>query len=85
MSTLNLSGVLAVLCLNASLLFHFKRSRDVAELHANMTFDPAKINLQKTQNQCEHKGRTSACVNILVCFEYKVKSDKKTIKSAGEK
>lgn len=57
-------------------------SRDVAELHANMTFDPVKINLQKAQNQCEHKGRTSACVKISVCFEYKVKSDKKTIKSA---
>uniref|UniRef100_H3CQ26 Integrin subunit alpha 1 n=1 Tax=Tetraodon nigroviridis TaxID=99883 RepID=H3CQ26_TETNG len=47
-------------------------SRDVAELHANLTFDPTKINLQ--QAQCEHGGRRSTCVTANVCFSYSVKS-----------
>uniref|UniRef100_A0A4W6C4J1 Integrin subunit alpha 1 n=1 Tax=Lates calcarifer TaxID=8187 RepID=A0A4W6C4J1_LATCA len=49
-------------------------TRDVAELHANMTFDPVKINLQ--QAQCEHAGRKSVCVKTKVCFIYSIKSDK---------
>uniref|UniRef100_A0A8D3BUL3 VWFA domain-containing protein n=1 Tax=Scophthalmus maximus TaxID=52904 RepID=A0A8D3BUL3_SCOMX len=51
-------------------------SRDVAELRANMTFDPVKINLQQSQYQCEHSGRKSMCVTTEVCFVYSVKSDK---------
>ncbi|XP_076014557.1 integrin alpha-1 [Genypterus blacodes] len=51
-------------------------SRDVAELHATMTFDPVKINLQQSQFQCEHAGRLTTCVNVEVCFNYKIKSDK---------
>uniref|UniRef100_A0A8C5EIZ7 VWFA domain-containing protein n=1 Tax=Gouania willdenowi TaxID=441366 RepID=A0A8C5EIZ7_GOUWI len=50
-------------------------SRDVAELHANMTFNPSKINLQQTQHQCDHGGRKSVCVMTEVCFAYSVKSD----------
>uniref|UniRef100_A0AAQ6A0T3 VWFA domain-containing protein n=1 Tax=Amphiprion ocellaris TaxID=80972 RepID=A0AAQ6A0T3_AMPOC len=50
-------------------------SRDVAELHANMTFNPAKINLQQSQHQCEHGGRKSVCVTTEVCFFYSIKSD----------
>ncbi|XP_008289908.1 integrin alpha-1 [Stegastes partitus] len=50
-------------------------SRDVAELHANMTFSPAKINLQQSQHQCEHGGRKSVCVTTEVCFFYSIKSD----------
>lgn len=51
------------------------RSRDVAELRAELTFDPAKINLQQAQHQCEHGGRRSACVKVEVCFAYRVKSE----------
>lgn len=51
------------------------RSRDVAELRANLTFDPAKINLQQAQYQCEHGGHRSACVKAEVCFAYRVKSE----------
>lgn len=53
------------------------RSRDVAELRAELTFDPAKINLQQAQHQCEHGGRRSACVKVKVCFAYKVKSEQR--------
>ncbi|XP_037608063.1 integrin alpha-1 isoform X2 [Sebastes umbrosus] len=59
-------------------------SRDVAELRANMTFDPVKINLQQTQNQCEHGGRKSACVTTEVCFVYSVKSDNQDVNAAAE-
>ncbi|KAM6902083.1 integrin alpha-1 [Xenentodon cancila] len=59
-------------------------SRDVAELHANMSFNPAKINLQQSQHQCEHGGRRSACVVTEVCFRYHIKSDKKSLNSAAE-
>uniref|UniRef100_A0A3B3ZEI7 VWFA domain-containing protein n=1 Tax=Periophthalmus magnuspinnatus TaxID=409849 RepID=A0A3B3ZEI7_9GOBI len=52
-------------------------SRDVAELHANMTFDPPKIRLQQAQYQCEHNGRKSVCVKTQVCFVYTIKSDNK--------
>lgn len=52
-------------------------SRDVAELHANMTFDPPKIRLQQVQYQCEHNGRKSVCVTTEVCFVYNVKSENK--------
>ncbi|XP_026130342.1 integrin alpha-1 [Carassius auratus] len=48
-------------------------SRDVAELLANMTFDPDKINLQQT---CQVQGRTTVCVKTEVCFQYRIKSDK---------
>ncbi|KAI4875226.1 hypothetical protein NFI96_010697, partial [Prochilodus magdalenae] len=51
-------------------------SRDVAELHANMTFDLNKINLQ--QPTCLINGRETVCVNTTVCFTYKVKSEKET-------
>uniref|UniRef100_A0A7N8WRQ4 Integrin, alpha 1 n=1 Tax=Mastacembelus armatus TaxID=205130 RepID=A0A7N8WRQ4_9TELE len=54
-------------------------SRDVAELHANMTFDPVKINLQ--QSQCEYGGRKSVCVKTEVCFFYSIKSDNKDLTS----
>uniref|UniRef100_A0AAV2IRU2 Reverse transcriptase domain-containing protein n=1 Tax=Knipowitschia caucasica TaxID=637954 RepID=A0AAV2IRU2_KNICA len=52
-------------------------SRDVAELQANMTFDPPKIRLQKAQYQCEHNGRKSVCVTTEVCFVYTIKSENK--------
>ncbi|CAJ1070776.1 integrin alpha-1 [Xyrichtys novacula] len=57
-------------------------SRDVAELRANMTFDPAKINLQ--QAQCEHGGRKSVCVKTKVCFAYSIKSDQQGSDSTAE-
>uniref|UniRef100_A0A672IG08 VWFA domain-containing protein n=1 Tax=Salarias fasciatus TaxID=181472 RepID=A0A672IG08_SALFA len=57
-------------------------SRDVAELHANMTFNPAKINLQQAQHQCEHGGRKSVCVVTEVCFDYSVKSDNQDLQSS---
>ncbi|ROL46698.1 Integrin alpha-1 [Anabarilius grahami] len=50
-------------------------SRDVAELLAEMTFDPSKINLQQT---CQVHGRTTVCVKTKVCFKYRIKSDKDT-------
>uniref|UniRef100_A0A671UNV5 Integrin, alpha 1 n=1 Tax=Sparus aurata TaxID=8175 RepID=A0A671UNV5_SPAAU len=55
-------------------------SRDVAELRANMTFNPVKINMQ--QAQCEHNGRKSVCVKTEVCFAYSIKSDQPTSKNA---
>ncbi|XP_071321704.1 integrin alpha-1 isoform X2 [Trachinotus anak] len=58
-------------------------SRDVAELRANMTFDPVKINLQQSQYQCEHGGRKSVCVTTEVCFVYTIKSDKPAVTSAA--
>ncbi|XP_029024612.1 integrin alpha-1 [Betta splendens] len=58
-------------------------SRDVAELQANMTFNPAKINLQHPQHQCEHGGRKSVCVSAEVCFSYSVKSDNQDPSSAA--
>lgn len=62
---------------------HFHRTRDVAELHANMTFNPVKINLQQSQYQCD--GGTSVCVNTTVCYRYVVKSHKKDVNPpAGE-
>lgn len=51
------------------------RSRDVATLYANMTFDPAKINLQQVQYHCERGSRRATCVTTEVCFSYWVKSD----------
>ncbi|XP_051973281.1 integrin alpha-1-like [Xyrauchen texanus] len=50
-------------------------SRDVAELLAEMTFDPSKINLQQT---CQVHGKTTVCVKINVCFKYRIKSEKDT-------
>uniref|UniRef100_A0A674MBS1 Integrin, alpha 1 n=1 Tax=Takifugu rubripes TaxID=31033 RepID=A0A674MBS1_TAKRU len=50
-------------------------SRDVAMLYANMTFNPAKINLQQAQYHCERGSRWSTCVTTEVCFSYWVKSD----------
>lgn len=40
-----------------------------------MTFDPAKINLQQSQHQCERGGRVSVCVTTEMCFMYRIKSD----------
>ncbi|KAL2099998.1 hypothetical protein ACEWY4_004392 [Coilia grayii] len=54
-------------------------SRDVAELHANMTFDPTKINIQ--QQSCEEHDK-NACVKIKICFSYKVKSETVTTPNA---
>ncbi|XP_055064961.2 integrin alpha-1 isoform X1 [Misgurnus anguillicaudatus] len=54
-------------------------SRDVAELLANMTFDPSKINLQQT---CQVHGKTTVCVKTKVCFKYRIKgkeTDTKTV------
>ncbi|KAJ8339269.1 hypothetical protein SKAU_G00360550 [Synaphobranchus kaupii] len=51
-------------------------SRDVAELRAEMVFEPKKINMQ--QAQCEIGGRKRFCVKAKVCFEYTVKSDQET-------
>uniref|UniRef100_A0A8C1A1Q4 Integrin subunit alpha 1 n=1 Tax=Cyprinus carpio carpio TaxID=630221 RepID=A0A8C1A1Q4_CYPCA len=56
-------------------------SRDVAELLAEMTFDPSKINLQQT---CQIQGRTTVCVKTKVCFKYRIKSDKDTKTETGE-
>lgn len=59
-------------------------SRDVAELRANMTFDPVKINLQQAQYQCEHGGRKSVCVKTEVCFVYSVKSDQQDVNADAD-
>lgn len=59
-------------------------SRDVAELRANMTFDPVKINLQQTQYQCERGARKSVCVTTEVCFVYGIKSDKQDLNAAAD-
>ncbi|XP_041666679.1 integrin alpha-1 [Cheilinus undulatus] len=59
-------------------------SRDVAELHANMTFDPSKINLQQAQYQCEYGGRKSVCVKTDVCFHYSIKSEQQDPNAAAE-
>lgn len=59
-------------------------SRDVAQLRANMTFDPAKINLQQIQHQCEHGDRKSACVKTRVCFVYTIKSEKKPVNTTAD-
>ncbi|KAK2819303.1 hypothetical protein Q5P01_024864 [Channa striata] len=56
-------------------------SRDVAELRANMTFEPAKIKVQQAQYQCEHGGRKSVCVTAEVCFFYSIKSDQPDLSS----
>lgn len=57
------------------------RSRDVAELLAEMTFDPVKINLQHT---CQVHGKTTVCVKTTVCFKYRIKSDKDMNTGTGE-
>uniref|UniRef100_A0A3Q2YE76 Integrin subunit alpha 1 n=1 Tax=Hippocampus comes TaxID=109280 RepID=A0A3Q2YE76_HIPCM len=57
-------------------------SRDVAELRANMFFDPAKINVKQAEYECEHLGRKSVCVTTEVCFVYSVKSDKQNLNKA---
>ncbi|CAB1352121.1 unnamed protein product, partial [Coregonus sp. 'balchen'] len=51
-------------------------SKDVAELYANMTFDPSKINLQQPTKDCVLGGRDTVCVKTSVCFSYSVKSEK---------
>lgn len=58
----------------------YSRSRDVAELLAEMTFDPSKINLQQT---CQVHGKTTVCVKIRVCFKYRIKSEKDTKTGTG--
>nr|XP_015798442.2 integrin alpha-1 [Nothobranchius furzeri] len=59
-------------------------TRDVAELYANMTFDPVKINLQQSQYQCTHRGHKSVCVTTTFCFHYLVKSHQKDPNSAAD-
>ncbi|KAI5099552.1 integrin alpha-1 isoform X2 [Silurus meridionalis] len=54
-------------------------SRDVAELHANMTFEPARINLQ--QPTCQIHGKDKVCVKTTVCFRYKIKMEKQMNKT----
>uniref|UniRef100_A0A8C7CBI2 Integrin alpha-1-like n=1 Tax=Oncorhynchus kisutch TaxID=8019 RepID=A0A8C7CBI2_ONCKI len=51
-------------------------SKDVAELYANMTFDPNKINLQQPSDDCVLGERATVCVKTRVCFSYSVKSEK---------
>uniref|UniRef100_A0A6Q2X903 VWFA domain-containing protein n=1 Tax=Esox lucius TaxID=8010 RepID=A0A6Q2X903_ESOLU len=51
-------------------------SKDVAELYANMTFDPSKINLQQPSKDCVLGGRETVCVKTRICFSYSVKSEK---------
>ncbi|MBN3314687.1 ITA1 protein, partial [Atractosteus spatula] len=51
-------------------------SRDVAELRANMSFNPDKINVQQTQ--CKVNERNTVCVQTTVCFNYTLKPDQKT-------
>ncbi|XP_038845592.1 integrin alpha-1-like isoform X3 [Salvelinus namaycush] len=51
-------------------------SKDVAELYANMTFDPNKINLQQPSEDCVLGERATVCVKTRVCFNYSVKSEK---------
>lgn len=46
-----------------------------------MAFDPAKINMQQAQHQCEYGGRKSVCVKTEVCFAYIIKSDKPDLKN----
>uniref|UniRef100_A0A8C7IJL7 Integrin subunit alpha 1 n=1 Tax=Oncorhynchus kisutch TaxID=8019 RepID=A0A8C7IJL7_ONCKI len=57
-------------------------SKDVAELYANMTFDPSKINLQQPSKGCMLGGRETVCVKTRVCFSYSVKSEKDDTNSA---
>lgn len=57
------------------------RSRDVAELRAEMTFDPSKINLQQT---CQVHGKTTVCVKTRVCFQYRIKSEKDANTGTGK-
>ncbi|XP_041754907.1 integrin alpha-1 [Coregonus clupeaformis] len=51
-------------------------SKDVAELYANMTFEPSKINLQQPTKGCVLGARETVCVKTRVCFSYSVKSEK---------
>ncbi|XP_074547115.1 integrin alpha-1 [Halichoeres trimaculatus] len=57
-------------------------SRDVAELRANMTFDPVKINLQ--QAQCVLGEQKSVCVKTKVCFSFNIKSEQQDPNAATE-
>uniref|UniRef100_A0A6Q2XR40 VWFA domain-containing protein n=1 Tax=Esox lucius TaxID=8010 RepID=A0A6Q2XR40_ESOLU len=57
-------------------------SKDVAELYANMTFDPSKINLQQPSKDCVLGGRETVCVKTRICFSYSVKSEKGETNSA---
>lgn len=59
------------------------RSRDVAELHASMTFNPPKVNLQQIEHQCEHGNRKSICAKTNLCFTYRVKSNQPTVKTTA--
>uniref|UniRef100_A0AAX7UD82 VWFA domain-containing protein n=1 Tax=Astatotilapia calliptera TaxID=8154 RepID=A0AAX7UD82_ASTCA len=58
-------------------------SRDVAELHASMTFNPSKVNLQQIEHQCEHGNRKSICAKTNLCFTYRVKSNQPTVKTTA--
>ncbi|XP_030624743.1 LOW QUALITY PROTEIN: integrin alpha-1 [Chanos chanos] len=51
-------------------------SRDVAELHAEMSFNQSRINLQ--QPSCQVNGKNTVCVEVKLCFLYKVKTEKNT-------
>ncbi|KAG9353743.1 hypothetical protein JZ751_011865 [Albula glossodonta] len=58
-------------------------SRDVAELRADMEFEPKKINMQ--QAQCDIAGRKRFCVKAKVCFNYTIKSEQETSSRADIK
>ncbi|KAI1905209.1 hypothetical protein AGOR_G00013770, partial [Albula goreensis] len=58
-------------------------SRDVAELRADMEFEPKKINMQ--QAQCDIAGRKRFCVKAKVCFNYTIKSEPRTSSRADMK
>ncbi|MBN3301136.1 ITA1 protein, partial [Amia calva] len=56
-------------------------SRDVAEVRANMSFNPSNINIQ--QKQCTVKGKNTVCIKTTVCFHYNLKSDDKSESAVG--
>lgn len=71
-----------VICLHflkysKSFFFFFcRRSRDVAKLYAEMSFDTNKINVQ--QPTCQIHGKDTVCVKTRVCFRYHIQSKTET-------
>ncbi|KAG2466640.1 ITA1 protein, partial [Polypterus senegalus] len=56
-------------------------SRDVADMRVNISFDPNKINMQK--KLCNEKGKETVCVNVTICFNYKLNSDQASQSKIG--